>query len=44
MLSKEGQYNGGEKEHKDDTVIKLNNVKIWKVIVVSILIENINGW
>jgi hypothetical protein len=42
-MSKEGQYNGGKKEHKDFTVIKLHIVKIRKVIVVSILIENING-
>lgn len=43
MLSKEGQNNGGKKEHEDVTVIKLHIVKIPKVIVLSILIENISG-
>jgi len=43
MLSKEGQNNSGKKEHEDVIVIKLHIVKIPKVIVLSILIENING-
>jgi len=43
MLSKEGENNSGTKEHEDVTVIKLHIVKIPKVIVLSILIENISG-
>jgi hypothetical protein len=43
MLFKEGQNNSGKKEHEDVTVIKLHIVKSPKVIVLSILIEKING-
>ena len=43
MLSKEGQNNSGKKEHEDVTVIKLHIVKIPKVIILSIMIENVNG-
>jgi hypothetical protein len=43
MLFKERQNNSGKKEHEDVTVIKLYTVKILKVIVLSILVENING-
>jgi len=43
MLSKEGRNNSGKKEYEDVTVIKLHIVKIPKVIVLSIPIENING-